>query len=77
MVSFVALYRGRSVAEAELVAVGTDAELVGHVAGELLRTRTDPPEDPAVAALHTGRRRALRIVRAEAEQLAGAGAERV
>ena len=76
MVSFIALYRGRSVAEAELVAVATDVELVGHVAGELLRARPAPPEDPAVAALHTGRRRALKIVKTEAEQLVGAGTER-
>jgi hypothetical protein len=68
MVSFLTLYRGSSLAAAELIAVTTDPELVAQVAGALLKDRgLDPGMDSAVSALKAGRRRALRIVRAEAE----------
>lgn len=61
MVSFIALYRGSSVANAELVAVTTDSDLICQVASSLL-TEKEKPADPAVAALKTGRQRALRLV---------------
>ena len=69
MVTFLALYRGASLPSAELVAVATDPDLIAQVAGTLLRDR-GPSEgvDAAVSALKAGRRRALRIVRAEAEE---------
>ncbi len=70
MVSFLALHRGPSLATAELIAVTTDPELVAYVAGALLREPKDPEasaaNDPAVGALRRGRRRALRLVQAEA-----------
>jgi hypothetical protein len=66
MVSFLTLHRGPSLATAELIAVSTDPELVGHVAAALLRKPTPPSDDPAVAALTRGRRRALRLVRTKA-----------
>lgn len=68
MVSFLTLYRGPSLAAAELIAVTTDPDLIAQVAGALLKDRSpDPGVDPAVSALKAGRRRALRLVRAEAE----------
>jgi hypothetical protein len=67
MVSFVTLYRGASIATAELIAVSTDPDLVAYVAGALLRERQAAPSgDPAVCALARGRHRALRLVRAKA-----------
>jgi len=67
MVSFITLYRGASIATAELIAVSTDPDLVSYVAGALLRERQAvPSDDPAAAALTRGRRRALRLVRAKA-----------
>lgn len=68
MVSFLALYRGQSVGDAELVTVSTDPELVGRFADELLEERGPIPEDPVVSAIREGERRGLRIVRDEAEE---------
>jgi hypothetical protein len=66
MASFVALYRGSTVADAELVAASSDPELVGEVAARLLEERRHHPADPVLAAKDEGRRRALRLVGAEA-----------
>jgi hypothetical protein len=67
MVSFITLYRGASIATAELIAVSTDPDLVAHVAGALLLERQAVPSgDPAAGALARGRRRALRLLRTEA-----------
>ena len=71
MVSFIALYRGASIAAAELITVSTDPNLVAFVAGALLRERqTRPSGDPAVGAIARGRRRALRVVHGEATKTA-------
>lgn len=69
MASFLALYRGESIGGAELVAVSTDRDLVGRFADELLMSDNQPPsQDPARKVLWDGKRRALEIVRDEAEQ---------
>jgi hypothetical protein len=65
MPSFVALYRGATIAEAEFVAASSDPELVSEVAARLLDGRRRP-WDPVLAAKDEGRRRALRLVGAEA-----------
>lgn len=67
MVSFVALYRGRSVPTAQLIAVSTNRELVGLVAEALLveQGRDSAGEDPAMSAVADGTRRALELVRDE------------
>lgn len=71
MVSFLALYRGRTVGDAELVTVSTDPKLVGRFADELLEDRGDGPDDPVVSAIREAERRGLRIVRKEAEESDG------
>lgn len=65
MVSYLALFRGDSVASAELVAVSTDPDLIAHVAAALLERRPHHPRDPALESLAAGRRRALELVRDE------------
>jgi hypothetical protein len=71
MVSFITLHRGASIAAAELVAVSTNPDLVAYVAGARLRERLAPPlRDPAATALTRGRRRALRLIHAEASSSA-------
>lgn len=69
MVTFLALYRGRTLGEAELVGVTTDSELVAHVAAELLQARDGETghDDPALAAISGGKRQALEFVRHEAD----------
>ena len=65
--AFIAVYTGASVASARLVAATADPDLVAYVASRLLR---EPPhvDDAAVAALDSGRKRALRLVRQEASR---------
>ncbi len=73
MVTFLAVYRGMSLSTAELVAVSTDPTLVGHVAGTLLSAQRNEdflPDDPALQALASGKRRALTVVHDEAKQCA-------
>jgi hypothetical protein len=69
MISFLALYRGPSLERAELVAVSADPELIAHVAGALLKEKSDSRptlDDAAIEALSRGRRKALRIIHGEA-----------
>jgi len=61
----VAIYRGRTIATAKLVAVSADPVLVGDVATRLLRTPA-PTDDPVVTAVDRGRRAGLRIISREA-----------
>ena len=61
MLTFLALYRGRSVPECELVAVSASPELVEQVARRLLADRT-PRSDPTLRARRAGERRALRLI---------------
>ncbi len=71
MTSFLALYRGRSVASAELVTVSSDPEMVARFAAEMLdgiRQREPIDSDPVAAALADGEERALQLVRDEARE---------
>jgi len=65
-VSFITLHRGEDLRTARVVAVSVDPEIVTYVASALLR---DPDyvssrsnDDPVVAAINQGRRKALRRV---------------
>jgi hypothetical protein len=66
MTTFLALYRGRTVAEAKMVAVTADPALVATVAAHLLDTPPPQDEDPVVTTLEQGRRAALRLIKQEA-----------
>lgn len=68
MRTFIALYRGSTVASAELIAVTADSQLIAQVAGRLLERQSDS-EDPVVTKLECGRRGALRAVRREARAI--------
>ena len=66
--SFLAIYRGRTVADAKLVAVSADPQIVSEVAARLLKhpdEAEDSEDDPVLAAVERGRRRALRLVSRE------------
>lgn len=68
MTSFLALYRGDSVETAELVGVSADPDLIAPFAEELLRRQgTSESDDPVLASLQNGRRRALEAIRDEVE----------
>lgn len=70
MSTFLALYRGTTIADARLVAVSTDPLIVTSFASRLLH---EPPErdderddDPVLGCIERGRRRALRLLAREA-----------
>lgn len=67
MSTFLALYRGRTVGEASLVAVSVDPELVREFAARLLEGQADPRVDPVIECIRDGRLRALRLVTEEEE----------
>jgi hypothetical protein len=60
MVSFLALYRGRTFRTARLVATTTDPVMVRVVADHLLCMPEEPSNDPILEALAQGERQALR-----------------
>ena len=65
MTNFVAVYRGKTIRDAKMIAVSGDPALVAHVASELLDDPfclNDAGDDPILSALNQGRRRALRLV---------------
>ena len=64
MVSFLALYRGKSIVTAQLIAVSTDPHLVGTVAASILASEHQDPEapDPAISSIVGGRREALKLI---------------
>jgi hypothetical protein len=74
MLTFVALYRGVSLATAKLVAVSIDPAIVGDITRKLLAQQDDADEalldDAALQALTTGQRQALTAMRSEATHLA-------
>jgi hypothetical protein len=76
MLTFVAVYRGASLATAKLVVVTIDPAIVVDLAEKLLAQQEDTEEDllndEALQALTTSQRHALKVVRAEAARLAQA-----
>ena len=64
--SFVALYRGATVATARLIATSADPALVADVAARVLAARDRVEDDPVLASLERGRRAALRVIGHEA-----------
>ena len=66
MTSFVAIYRGPSVAEAKLIAASADPGLVSEVSTRLLQSLPVQNQDPIIESLETGRRTALRLIGKEA-----------
>jgi len=64
MVSFLALYRGRTLDDAQLVAISTNDRIIKDFANRLLNERNDEP-DPVLNEIRQGKRRALRIIKKE------------
>ena len=62
VVSFLTLYRGRTLEDAQLVAISTNDRIIKDFADRLLQERDDEP-DPALSAIRQGKRHALRIIK--------------
>ncbi len=76
MSTFLALYRGDTIAQAKLIAVSADPAVVSTFAQQLLRSADDNGEgDPVVASIARGRRQALRLISRE-HPASTAGGER-
>jgi hypothetical protein len=65
--SFLALYRGESIAAAKIVAVSASPELVADFAARMLGGPEEREADPVLYELERGRRRALKLVHNEAD----------
>lgn len=63
MTTFLALYRGHTVADAEVVGLSADPEIVADFAARLLGRPSPPEDDPVLGAKHGAERRALRLIR--------------
>ena len=64
MVNFIALYRGRTLADTELVALSTDIDIVREFVEKLL-AQHPANDDPVLLAGKEGRREALRLIAGE------------
>jgi len=67
MTSFLALYRGESIAGAKIVAVTAEPQLVRDFAAQML-VRPEEESDPVLGELVNGRRRALELVRSRTNE---------
>jgi hypothetical protein len=68
MTTFVALYRGQTIAEVKLIAVSADLELVSDVTSRILQGQMPDAVDPVIKRLESGRRDALSEIRREITQ---------
>ena len=68
MTSFIALYRGETIGSARLVAATTDFEIVRDFAERMLSVPEGQEPDAVLRELELGRRRALHLVRDDAEK---------
>ena len=69
MTTFLALYRGKTIASAKLIATTVDPVLCGIVAEQLLGERLAHGGDPVLGSLARGRRAALRLIQREATRV--------
>ena len=65
MPTFLAVYRGRTIGEARMVAVTADPGLVAEVVDRLLSHPQMGDDDPVVRTIECGRVTALRLIQYE------------
>jgi hypothetical protein len=68
LASFIALYRGETIGSSRLVAATTDSEIVREFAERMLSQPEEQEPDAILRELELGRRRALHLVRSEANE---------
>jgi|RhiMethySRZTD1v2_1073278.scaffolds.fasta_scaffold1918955_1 hypothetical protein len=61
MATYVAVFQGRTIAEAKMVATTAHPAVIAAIAEEFLR-HTELSDDPVLRALLSGERRALRLI---------------
>ena len=68
MTTFLALYRGKTISEARVIAVSADPELVALIVTALVKEPESPEtDDPVTTTLAHGRRAALRLIQQETD----------
>ena len=66
MATFVAIYRGETIAGARLIALSADPTLVADVSTRILQEHPCQDADPIIACVEQGRQAALRLIKREA-----------
>ena len=74
MATYVAVFQGRTIAEAKMVATTAHPAAIAAIAEEFLR-HTELSDDPVLWALLSGERRALRRIARQAVDAAAPGGE--
>lgn len=75
--TFIAIYRGRTVSDARLVAVSSDPAIVALTVGQILADQNDrSSDDPVVGAIDRARRRGLRLIQRELREAPGVALDR-
>jgi hypothetical protein len=63
MTTFLALYHGRTIGEAQIIGISADAHVVHFVANHLLEAQVDNTKGDSVSnAIQQGRNQALRLI---------------
>ena len=66
MATFVAIYRGETIAGARLIALSADPTLIADVSARILQEHPGKKaDDPVIACVEQGRKAALRLIRKE------------
>jgi hypothetical protein len=68
LATFLALYRGESVGASKLVTLTAEPSVVADFATRMLQQPVEPEPDAVLYELEDGRRRALELVRDEADK---------
>jgi hypothetical protein len=72
MTTFVAIYRGETVAGARLIALSANSDLVADVSARILQEHPGQgADDPIIACVEQGRKRALRLIQRETSHAEG------
>jgi hypothetical protein len=64
LINFLVLYRGRTLSDAEVIAITDERPLVSDFAQRMLRQATDET-DPILRQAEEGKRRVLQLVKSE------------
>ncbi len=65
MTTFIAIYRGDTVANAKLIAVSADPELVSRIASSFAKQENNSNNDGVLDTLESARRKALKFIQEE------------
>jgi hypothetical protein len=65
MATFVAIYRGETIAGARLIALSADPALIADVSARIMHEHPHNDPDPVIACVEQGRKHALHLITRE------------